>query len=743
MNKLYAHRHHGIPRRDFIKIIGISAAGVSLGANQIMGIEGMKDDTATKFYVATGGNDYNPGTLEQPFATLQRARDAIRQLKSESGGNLPAPVKVLVRGGKYFLDETLILEAGDSGTREHPVVYTTYPGEKPVISGGRRITGWQPYKDKIMQCPVSEAQGGNWRFTQLFFNGKRQVRSRWPNDGWLTVEGPAEPESFTSFRYKDEAFPRTWAKPTQGDVFMKMQWGFTTITPIRKMDIQNQSITMAQGVRNFERPPWIYPNKPGSLYSHFGFMSHYFFVENLLEELDLPGEWCLDTDEGKVYFWPPEETLLESSETVVPLLDCLISLRGASWVIISGFTLTEVANAGDNMHRFGYQGTGAMFPMEGRTYCGEAIHLAGTEYCQIVDNTFDSVGGNAIYLEGYNLKNKIKWNEITNSGHCGIGLIGKVEYEGKVQHPLCNEITDNYIHHCGIFNKVATGIFCGVSDGNVIGHNLIEQVPHHAINLGNHGYGRNIVEFNDIRDTCQETYDNGAINCWMENENETGQMHQDGERAGHIIRYNRVSGHPGLGFCIYIDNFSSNCLIYGNILLLKEHKGIRINGGKNNFIENNIFIGVGEAMSFMDLGAQRWKRRYPEMKGFMTANRFCRNIVCGEYNTKEPLIFNIMTDVEDADRVLGDSDNNIFFDIAEGGRKIVSCPSGKLSFEQWKSVGYDQNSLVADPLFLAPELGDYRLKPGSPALKLGFNPILFDQIGVRGSGKTGSFSLID
>ena len=110
---------------------------------------------------------------------------------------------------------------------------------------------------------------------------RRQAASaaRYPNAdpqkpwhaGWLPVDGPAEPESFVAFKYKADAFPRHWAKPTQGDVFMIMDWGYTTITPIRKMDEQRRSITMTGGVRNFDRPPWVFPEKQAKFRTHFGF----------------------------------------------------------------------------------------------------------------------------------------------------------------------------------------------------------------------------------------------------------------------------------------------------------------------------------------------------------------------------------------------------------------------------------------------------------------------------------------
>src|SRR5262245_15641949 len=91
------------------------------------------------FFVATSGSDDNPGTSKKPFATLARARDAVRRLRTE--GERKADVTVLIRGGTFTLNESVTFGADDSGTADRRIVYAAYPGEKPIFSGGRTITG--------------------------------------------------------------------------------------------------------------------------------------------------------------------------------------------------------------------------------------------------------------------------------------------------------------------------------------------------------------------------------------------------------------------------------------------------------------------------------------------------------------------------------------------------------------------------------------------------------------------------
>ena len=94
----------------------------------------------------------------------------------------PAPLVAMVRGGKYSLDDTLVI--GPEGRRHRArrrLLYTAYPGEKPILSGGRKVTGWQPYKDQIFVCDLPGSKGGKWKFRRLWADGKLQCRSRWPN----------------------------------------------------------------------------------------------------------------------------------------------------------------------------------------------------------------------------------------------------------------------------------------------------------------------------------------------------------------------------------------------------------------------------------------------------------------------------------------------------------------------------------------------------------------------------------
>jgi len=182
------------------------------------------------FHVAVNGNDANPGTKDKPFATLERARDAVRQFKGRKPGT---SVEVLVRAGTYELTRTFRLAAEDSGTEGAPVVYRAYPKEKALLIGGKRITGFTPHRGQILKADVG-AQGFTNYFRQLFLDGQRMQLARYPNHdpinpngGFAYVDGvvPKDSEKYKDnpehpprqIRYKP-GDARSWARPEQAEV---------------------------------------------------------------------------------------------------------------------------------------------------------------------------------------------------------------------------------------------------------------------------------------------------------------------------------------------------------------------------------------------------------------------------------------------------------------------------------------------------------------------------------------------
>ena len=144
----------------------------------LLGGEASPARSSADFVVAVTGDDRNPGTEAQPLATIRRARDAVRELRKAQPKR---DVLVLIRGGTYYVAEPLVFTSEDSGRERGTVTYAAYPGERPVLSGGQRITGFQVDAAGLWTTKVPELRGRPWRFEQLYVNGRRAVRARTPN----------------------------------------------------------------------------------------------------------------------------------------------------------------------------------------------------------------------------------------------------------------------------------------------------------------------------------------------------------------------------------------------------------------------------------------------------------------------------------------------------------------------------------------------------------------------------------
>ena len=751
-------------------------------------------ERTTKYYVATNGDDTWSGLLDAPhtdgkdgpFATLARARDAVRQLKVTHDGGLVAAVEVQVRGGTYHLGEPLRLSGGDSGMARFPVTYTAYPGEKPILSGGRTITGWQPYRDKIVCARLPQTRNGLWWFRQLFYRGKRMIRARYPKydpsdpryGGWAFVDhtvsedpdhdAEAKVEDPVAFRYEPDVFPHRWSKPQGAEIFIIPGRGWISdIIPIKAVDDANRIIHVTRPV--------------GPARNTLGMATHIeqgnrFYVENNIEDLTQPGEWCLDTDTGTLYFWPPDGDV-ESGEVTAPATGRLIQMIGSRrapvrYVTLSGFTFTQ---------------TQAQWPTPESYYktpnAGQTVYMEDTEDCAIEDNFFDAVGGDAVRLQDNNARNRITANHITGCGGYGIfvggfrrGFCRSDPVSGDIPsppkwHAMSEDqqtvigawprsrqhlISNNHIHDVGYFEKHANGIaFFGViAPDVVVSHNLIHHTPRFGIGLMS-GFGRVIIEYNDLHHLSLETCDTGGIvaNRWYT-------YAKDPELCrGNIIRFNRVMDVIGCGayehkmetdsgqvaggriwkpyysWAIYFDNGPSDVLVYGNITARNTIGGIMLSHyAVNVTIENNIFVDSDQSQAYLMLYGR-------------TSNvRFRNNIFCYSKPDADYMRIHVSPEVDPPDAV-SEHDYNLYapppgaqptFSGLPGEATIrtgmVTNEDIDTSLEAWKSMGFDANSIIADPGFVDPANDNYDLKPDSPALKQGFQPIDASRIGLLTNG---------
>ncbi len=647
---------------------------------------------AQPYFVSSTGDDANPGTLNQPFATLQRAQEAVRQKRGD----------VFLCGGTYYLPKTLVFTAQDSGSKRAPVVFQNYQDEKPVISGGIRLENldWRPYTNGIFQAKVP----ADLQTEEIFVNGQRQVLARYPN-----FDPHAKYfDGFTSGADIQRRAAR-WADPAGGylHAMHPALWGdFTWLITGKNAE---GKLTKVGGWQN---------NRGGGINEGIQ------FVEGVFEELDAPHEWFLNNKTHTLYFYPPAGLDLKSAVVEATRLRTLVEFRGdeahpVKWITLRGLTFRQAARTVmDNRE--------PLLRSDWTIYRGGAVFFNGAEDCNLKDCFLDQLGGNAIFVNDFNRSVTIRGCHIDRAGANGICFVGDPM---AARSPLFNydqrnrledidrtpgPKTDNYpadclvddclIHETGRVEKQTAGVEIDMAQNITVRHCSIYDVPRAGINIGDGCWGGDVIEFCDIFDTVKETGDHGSYNSWGRDRYwlpDPGEVNIRVEQAPDlplldavqpiVLRNNRWRCDHG--WDIDLDDGSSNYIITNNLCL---HGGIKNREGYRRIVENNIIVD---------------SIYYPQVWLANSGDVFAHNIVWRDY---------------DPARMYPppwgrEMDYNLV-------QKPGAQPSPATGLQQ--QSGRDEHSIVADAQFIDPAHGDYRVKPGSPALALGFKNFPMDQFGV-------------
>ncbi len=513
--------------------------------------------SARDYYVATDGNDTNPGTFEKPFATLEKARDTIRDTKTSES------VHVYIRQGRYFRTQPFELTEADSGRPNSPVVYQAYPGETIRLIGACQVSpdaftvvsstdsGWDRLdptaRGKCLKADLQKlgiTNFGQALQMELSFDGKLMQLARWPNEGFVRTTSA---ENDITFGY-DDPRPQRWLKAVDayGVGYWRHGWA-NRVERIAKIDTANKKITLAKS--------------PG-----YGIQAKkFYYVTNLLEEIDQPGEWYLDREAKILYFWPPTD--VASGDVLLSVLtEPIISTKNASHVSLIGLTIEMGADDG--------------------------IKISGGQGNRVTDCIIRNMRGSGIVLSGEN--HGVTWCEIHGIGQTGVVVSGgdrKTLEPGK-----------NFIRHCRIYNfgrwqrTYAPAVrLNGV--GNIAANNLLYDAPHSAILFNGNDH---LIELNKIHDVCYEVDDAGSVYAG-----------RDWGLRGNLIRHNffhHIKSHlPGGNgvHAVYLDDCASGITVQGNVFYEISGRAIMCGGGRDNTMDNNVIAKCGSA-HFTDRRARAW-----------------------------------------------------------------------------------------------------------------------------------------
>ncbi len=658
---------------------------------------------ALELYVAPDGNDAWSGRLPEPdsartdgpFATVARARDEARALKEKDA------VTILIRGGVYFLAQPLVLEPQDSG-----LVIAAYPSERPVLSGGRRVTGWRKGAGDLWQAELPEVRAGQWYFRQLFVDGRRRQRARSPDSGYhriaALVPGPPIPNAKPVARDRFVFAPgdiRPWPQLGDVNVILMHSWE-TSIHPLKSVDTASNTVVFAAPMREW----WC-----------IGYWeeAQRYYVENAFELLNRPGEWYLDRAAGVLSYLPLPGERMETIEVIAPVLPELVRLAGDA---DAGRFVDRVVLRG-----LAFRHADWVLAPEGNSSTQAAVEVPaavmadGARECAIEGCEVAHAGTYGIWFRRGCKDCRIQQNHLHDLGAGGV-RVGEAAMAKTDAAESSRILADNnHIHDGGHVYAAGVGVWVAQSSGNRISHNDVHDLLYSGISIGwNWGLEPNrtrdnVIELNHVHDLVHGVLsDAGLIYCL-------------GVSPGSVIRNNvfhdiRPYSTPRFGWGIYLDAQCGNYTVENNLVYNTQSGGLMFNnGGHEHVIRNNIF-----ALS-ADYALWPYSEKRP--------SAFLRNIV---YLTQGDLLIpygeRSLNERLAAKEPLGAWDENLYWHAGGGDRLRFY----RRSFQEWQALGLDRASRIADPRFLDIEKHDFRLAPDSPALALGFQPLDLSRAGLYG-----------
>ena len=652
-----------------------------------------------ELFVSPVGNDLNPGTLEQPFASLTAARDAIRLYKKNHA--LPVSFVVTIADGTYTMKEPLVLTHEDGGTPEHPVVYKAAKGASPVFSGGQKISGFTVNENGVWQANIPESAYYNWRFDQLFVNNKRATLARSPNKGFLTIDSVKQNiwERGTG-RAPEKAQQILWfdhdnfkCLQNLDDDELKLirfrayhKWDFT----IRHIDkIDNDSLvifTSGEGMK-----PWNPIKKNNRI-----------IFENFEAALDTAGEWFLN-NEGTLFYIPLPGQTPENTEVIAPALENLIYVEGdisnKKFVAFIKFEGLTFKHCHYRIPQTGFE------PNQAAVKISSAVMLEGARNITFSNCEISHTGQHALRFGKGCSNSLVAQCYLHNLGGGGIYL-GDRKPLGGDEHTHHIKLDNNIIQTGGQEFPPAVGVWVGHSSDNEVIHNDIGNFYYTGISVGwVWGYKPSLSKRNNI------SYNHIHHIGWDLLSDMAG-IYTLGKSEGTIVSNNvihHIHAFSYGGWGLYPDEGSSNILMENNLVYSTKTGGFHQHYGENNIIKNNI---LAYAKMY-----QAQCTRVEDHRSF----DFTNNIIIFD----EGVV--LKGAWENIDIYM---DSNLYWNT--GGDAYIF--NGK-SFEEWQQSGHDLNSIIADPNFKdAPDF-DFTFRSKKNIRKIDFTPFDYSKAGVYGNNE--------
>jgi lysophospholipase L1-like esterase len=666
---------------------------------------------AADVHVAPAGNDAASGEASRPVATLRRALDRVRELRA-ADPNRATPLVVELAAGRHELADTLVLLPEDSGTERSPTIIRAAAGTRPVVSGGRVLSGWrESLVDGRPRWTVDlpDVKADGWRFSQLFVNDQRRFRPVLPTAGWHAVAAKIEPSSATAgkghdrFAFTGDDLRSDWAGRGDVEVVAVHRWTMSrlpigTIEP-NAADPATRIVTFAGQTR----APVDWCSFPKGAR---------FLVENAREALGSAGSWYLDRSAGTLTYCPQPGETPAATVVVAPRLDRLVEFRGD---VAAGRHVSDVRFEGISFAHGNWNmpDRGQSFPQAevntGGTIAATAARRIGFTHCAV-----RHVGRYALEFGAGCQDCTVERCELVDLGGGGVligtaggpkswGATGAIAGpEGEVRGISVRDCT---IAHGGRIHSAAVGVWIGHASECTVEHCHIHDLTYTGISVGwVWGYAESKSHHNRILHNHIHDIGHGVLS-------DMGAVYTLGVSPGTAVEGNLIhdiTSHDYGGWGLYTDEGSTGIAMRRNLVYRTSSGGFHQHYGRDNLIEHNIFAA-----------ARDWQLQRSRVEEH-TSFRFERNIIWWE--TDVPLVKGDWTKglVTKA---------NCYWHAG----KPVTFPNGPAGQDlaARQAAGQDKGSIVADPRFKDPARGDFTIAADSPVHALGVIPFDSAAVGRR------------
>ena len=666
---------------------------------------GLTGDRTVTYYISPDGDDANVGDASAPLRTVHQAQ----KLAASHWGK--KPVDFVLMDGIHYLDSCVVITPQQSGNEDNPVTYKAQHEGKAVLSGGKQITlDWKLWKDGIFCASITDEQIKD--MDQLYVNGKRKAMARYPNrngknvlDAWdlshSVNEDPENdmfnPKRVTRWKHPEGAYIHAMHASLWGD----MHWVVT--------GTDNGKLVYEGGWQN---------NRPSAMHPV------YRIIENVFEELDEPGEWFFDTAKRMLYYYPEKGEVMADAKVEGVRLTELVRFEGTQSNPIAYTSLEGLVFR--HASRTFMENREPLLRSDWTTCRKGAVTYWGAENCSMKNCEFDQVGGNSICVNDYNRNLLFYGCYIHESGANGIAFVGN---PSAVRSPMFRYGAQNYaeidrtpgpkndrypsdckVEQClfvltGRVEKQTAPVQISMSHKITVNHCSIYDVPRAGINISEGTFGGHVIEWCDVFNTVLETGDHGSFNSWGRDrfwspdiKTTVAEVKKDSTLIGldmmecNVLRNNRWRCDHG--WDIDLDDGSSHYRIYNNLLL---NGGLKLREGYDRIATNNVVVN---------------NSLHPHVWYAESGDVVKHNIFLGSYR---PIAMNIC--IPKGDKWGKQIDYNIFA-AKDGQVKLYTAD------------GCDVHSVVGDPKFINPAVGDFRVEENSEAIKIGFKNFDMNQFGV-------------